>query len=167
MKCAASHVFSSTAAEQLAFSQLAAAQVRDLGLLRDIAQACSALEHKRKVFQFVKDTFRDMLKWLDSVDSVVPEEKILAYINRVSDELIGYSKNLKAGLRAAERDRQLRADDGVHDAYRAAIEALCDLHDAVEDYRMALLHHNTLRDNQDAGPVLSSADEIRTFLENL
>ncbi|CTP91443.1 hypothetical protein A6R71_06040 [Xanthomonas translucens pv. arrhenatheri] len=167
MKCAASQAFSSTAEEQLAFSQFAAAQVRDLGLLRDIDQTCSALEQKRKVFVFVNDMVCGMLKSLASVDSVVPEEEILESINRISDGLIGYSGNLKAGLKAANRDRQLRADDGVHDAYRAAISALCDLHEVVEDYRMALLHHNALRDDGDAGPVLSNVDEIKAYLERL
>ncbi|MEL4893529.1 hypothetical protein PQU63_18755 [Xanthomonas protegens] len=167
MKCAASNVFSSTAAEQLAFSQFAAAQVRDLGLLRNIVQTCTALEQKRKVFLFVNDTICGMLESLATVESVVPEEEILAELDRISDGLIGYSENLKAGLRAADRDRQLRADDGVHDAYRAAIDALCSLHDVVEDYRMALLHHNALHDNGDAGPVLSSTDDVRAFLERM
>ncbi|MCI2243824.1 hypothetical protein L3067_04275 [Xanthomonas sp. PPL568] len=167
MKCAASQASSSTAQEQIAFSQFAAAQVRDLNFLRDIDQTCSALEQKRKVFVFVNDMVCGMLKSLASVDSAVPEEEILESMDLISDGLIGFAENLKAGLRAADRDRQLRPDDGVHDAYRAAIAALCDLHEVVEDYRMALLHHNALRDDRDAGPVLASADEIRAFLERM
>lgn len=167
MKCAASQALSSTAEEQLAFSQLAAAQVRDLDFLRGIDQTCAALEQKRKVFVFVNDMVCGMLKSLASVDGVVPEEEILESIDHISDGLIGYSGNLKAGLKAANRDRQLRSDDGVHDAYRTAIAALCDLHEVVEDYRMALLHHNALRDGGEAGPVLSNSDEIKAYLERM
>jgi hypothetical protein len=68
---------------------------------------------------------------------------------------------------AALRDPRLTADDGVADTYARAMEAVCDLHQAIEDLRWAILNHNAALEASDGSKVLSDPDEIESFLRNL
>lgn len=152
--------------QHVAFNNYAEGSVRNLELLRDIERTCFAL---RKVTAFLSELngdFNEMTRALASVKVPLPEDKVLGPIDNILSVLEEMHVRQKGGLASARADRQLRADDGVEDAYREALSKLLLLHETIADYKCAVMLHNAMLDTS-GGVALSSEDQIREYLRSL
>ena len=141
--------------------------VRSLELLRDIEKTCVAVRTTKDTLTKFVELVRSLSESLSAIDVVVPEDKILESLDSVESQLEMMNIRFNTCLVSAKNDPDLTYEDGVEVIYAEAQHALCDLHEAVQEYKWSLLQHNAEFDISDAGPELASADEINAYLAAL
>lgn len=140
---------------------------RDLRLLRNIEETVRVLariETNLRANQRMAESFvADIQEFQHQFD----ENRFLQATDRLEDELTDLRSTLDACLLAAKTDKALTEEDGVADAYRNTIEAVCNLYSIVEHVRWVLMHRNAELDPTGSKDGLSSSEEISRFLAAL
>lgn len=139
---------------------------RSLELLRAIDSTVTAMGTIAEQARSFTAVVHDMAAAVPRLEFPIPEDEIIPAYVALQDDLVKLHGEFRARCACAERDSELRPDDGVGDAYRAAMAAINGFHDALETFRWLILEHNADLDPA-KGPVMTDADEIERFLAAL
>lgn len=139
---------------------------RSLRLLREIDNTVAVMRTIASLGNSFCATVKDLTDDFSCVEGTFPEDELASAYESVQASLAEIHRELVKMHAAAAKDHDLRPHDGVCEAVQAAIRAIINLHDAIETFRWRLLEHNA--DQEDpAGPVLTSAEEIEQYLAAL
>lgn len=143
---------------------------RSLKLLRDIEHTLSWLGRLRA--QIVADaTFaEDAAEFMNDLDTPFDESGDLVRNLDAAQEAVESMYHALIDKReAGRRDRALRSDDGIEEAYSDTIAAAADLYNGLNTLRWAIMEHDA-----DVGPrdetgaaVFSNADDLGDFLAKI
>lgn len=153
-------------AEHVAYSAYVDCSLRPLQLLKKIERACFVAGVIRDVFRGHIGPIKGLSDSLPTIKERIPEDELIPKLLSVEQSLELMSVWLREAHDAAKADPLLREEDGVAQAYGDAVEALCDLHAEVQDYRWAVMHHNAFLE-EPSGQVLSTSAEIEKYLASL
>lgn len=140
---------------------------RSLDLLRNIDGTIDALVMTRKVLDAQCEALSSRLTKLSSIPGVLCEKETIPALEASQESLRRMAESLRPGLEAARRAPELRADDGVVEAYEELIAAVSGLNQEVEKFRWAIIEHNADMEGPHQAKVLSSPQEIAGFLDSL
>lgn len=140
---------------------------RSLTLLTKIGSTIDAMVLITKQMNATADFFRSHLEKLQTIDGAICEKETVEPLEKAQDSLLSTHNLLCKKLRAARLAPELRPDDGVDDAYEAAIEAVSAVNEEVEAFRWAILEHNADLEKGHAPVVVSDAAGIAAFFSKL
>jgi hypothetical protein len=150
---------------QLGRGELSAAS-RTLDVLAAIDQTCGALRAETDAMRLHERRLHEVIGQINALPPG-PELEPAARLDvfRAAQALLEQAvESLQHRCEAASRAPELREDDGVVDAYEAAIAAARELHAAIGELVFAVLEHDA--DRSPAGPVFASADELIAALKS-
>lgn len=139
---------------------------RSLELLRDIERVLLAVGRIRDDAASQSRIAAALAEGIRHVSCPLPETGLEVF-ERVQSHLEELHTELESRYRSAKADAALTDEDGVRDCFREAMAAVCDWHEALENLRWAVMHHNALLDGSRPGPALQSAADIDAFLASL
>ena len=143
---------------------------RSLGLLRDIdrtiAGLCYDQQHFKSFAEIALKTAESIrkapcIKILDAEGAI--EEKL----RRGQEAARQMRACLIAGRDSASEDPDLTEEDGVVEEFDCTIEAVTDLHNAIDELRIVLGEHEADVSTRVEGRVFSTPEEIDGYLSSL
>ena len=140
---------------------------RSLDLLRNIDCTIDALVMTRKVLDAQREALAAVLAKLYEVPGALCEKETIPALEASQVSLRRMAEGLRPMLESARRAPELRADDGVVEAYEELIAAVHALDEEVEKTRWGILEHNADMEGPHKAKVLSTPDEIAGFLDSL
>lgn len=143
--------------------------VRSLDLLRDIDGTIDAIAHHCRLFNGAQAAFDAVAKSILAGAAIreIREDEIIPVLEGLQDNLVKSHGESLEKMQCAIRDPRLRDDDGVVDAYRSLIESLASLNSAAERLRWSILESNADKEEPHEPRVMSSSEEIDSFLDSL
>lgn len=138
---------------------------RSLDLLRKIERtvlSISTIAGELRVWRGLIGKLREAMP-----DGPIPEGGVVPSLEKTEDKLSALHEIMQRKKQAALDDPRLTADDGVADIYARAMEAVCDLHESIEELRWAILNHNASLEKTDESKNLSDPEEIERFLRSI
>lgn len=140
---------------------------RSLDLLRHIDGTIDALVMTRKEMDAQREAFEGILPKLSGVPGKLCEKETIPAFEAAQDSLRRLVRNLRPRLDAARRAPELRADDGVVEAYEEVIEAALALNSKIEEAKWAVLEHNADLETDTKPLIMSDPAEIDRYLDSL
>lgn len=139
---------------------------RSLKLLQAIDSTVTAMGTIAEQARSFTGIVREMAAGVPQLALPIPEEEIIPAYEALQDDLVKLHSEFRTRCARAEQATELRPDDGVCDAYRAAMAAIGGLHDALETFRWLILEHNADLDPA-KGQVMTDSAEIERYLAAL
>lgn len=152
--------------DHVAYTRYVDGSLRSLRFLKNVEQACLIGGAIRDQLRSHLGPMKRLNDSLRLVEGPIPEDDLIPKLESVENSLELASSWLHSAHKSAKADPALREEDGVIETYREALDALCDLHAEVQEYRWAVMHHNAFLE-QPTGNVVASAEEIKKFLAAL
>ncbi len=157
----------STGAAIADYSTWANQATRSLELLRAIERTVAALSSTRDLMRAIHAGMTAFVEGLPKITGKIPEQRVLPAIELAEDSVKSLHEHMKACKASADSDTDLTPDDGVSDAYADAMSALVDAHEAMEELRWGIMHHNAALDASAPGPLLRDPATIEKLLLEL
>lgn len=142
---------------------------RPLDVIRDIEKAIHnllALTHRLNRDAEEADTAANQLNTNNDVKFCLNEDKILPALDRAQNSLQVLRREMNGCKHEAQRDSNVKPDDGLIEAFETAIESTETIFEALERLRWAVMEHNAEYEQHE--PVLlKSGSDIEGFFESI
>lgn len=161
------HILHDTREMEASSDYLKGRTARSLRLLSMIDETIESLSMVSDDITGLNAMFSARLDSLVDVEHPIPEEHIIPALEQSQDSMAEMHGVFSTRRKAAVRDPMLSDEDGVVDAYDAAINAVCELNNTIEKLRWAILEHNADMEPSSESLLVSDDEGIDSFFRAL